>query len=214
MKKIVLIFIVVLVSISSKAQSCPDNNHPHAIDLGLPSGTKWACCNIGARNPTECGSYFAWAETEEKEVYSMKNYKHSEDGTRYGVRHLHRHLNLREMNNNAAHVQWGNPWQMPTTDQFEEILSNCNPKWTTVKGVSGMMFTGRNGKSLFLPAAGQHSAFSLYSKGVYGYYWSEEQVDNTTHISKALYLYFYNSKGLIAEGDVSLGRSVRAIINN
>ena len=214
MKKTVLVFLFLMAAVLSKAQSCPDNNHPHAIDLGLPSGTKWACCNIGAKNPTDCGNYYAWAETEDKSVYSMKSYKLSGDGTKYGIKIRLRHLNWHEMKNNVAHVQWGNPWQMPTRGQFEEILNNCNPKWTTIKGVSGMMFTGKNGNSIFLPAAGQHSAFSLYSKGVYGYYWSEEQIDNSTHISKALYLYFYNNKGLVAEGDVSLGRTVRAIVNN
>ena len=54
--------------------TCPDNNHPHAIDLGLPSGTKWACCNVGATNPEEYGGYYAWGETKEKDIYGRNTY--------------------------------------------------------------------------------------------------------------------------------------------
>lgn len=49
--------------------SCPDSHHPHLIDLGLPSGTKWACCNVGAQKPEDYGGYYAWGETAEKNSY-------------------------------------------------------------------------------------------------------------------------------------------------
>ena len=66
MKKFFCIFTLMLVALAASAQSCPDDNHPHAIDLGLPSGTKWACCNVGADTPEGYGGYYAWGETEEK----------------------------------------------------------------------------------------------------------------------------------------------------
>ena len=71
MKRLLLILFLLSFCLSSKAQSsCPDNHHPHMIDLGLPSGTKWACCNVGASRPEEYGGYYAWGETEEKDYYT------------------------------------------------------------------------------------------------------------------------------------------------
>lgn len=69
MSKNLFTLTLLLVALTAKAQSCPDDNHPHMIDLGLPSGTKWACCNVGATKPEEYGGYYTWGETEEKSVY-------------------------------------------------------------------------------------------------------------------------------------------------
>ena len=74
MKMIFFIFALMFMAHTACAQSCPDDNHPHAIDLGLPSGTKWACCNVGATTPEENGGYYAWGETEEKELYDISTY--------------------------------------------------------------------------------------------------------------------------------------------
>ena len=92
MKPFSIIIALMLASMTSHAQSCPDNRHPHAIDLGLPSGTIWACCNVGASSPEDSGKYYAWSETEEKEVYSEKNrltyktiFRHLIDGTHVSI---------------------------------------------------------------------------------------------------------------------------------
>ena len=74
MKKIFTIFAFMLVAFTANAQSCPDNKHPHMIDLGLPSGTKWACCNIGAEKPEGYGGYYAWGETQTKSTYNDDTY--------------------------------------------------------------------------------------------------------------------------------------------
>ncbi len=81
MKKLLTIFALMLVAFTANAQSCPDNNHPHMIDLGLPSGTKWACCNVGATTPEAYGGYYAWGETEEKDYFDQENYEFFEGWT-------------------------------------------------------------------------------------------------------------------------------------
>lgn len=147
--------------------SCPDDNHPHMIDLGLPSGTKWACCNIGATTPEGYGGYYAWGETEEKEVYSEETYRYSQNyvydnigsdiaGTSYDV----------------AHVKWGGSWQMSSYDQQTELRENCSSNWTTVNGINGRLFTGPSGASIFLPAGGGHCDDSFEDVGNYGFFWS------------------------------------------
>ncbi len=55
---------------------CPDGNHPHLIVLGLPSGTKWACCNMDAKAPDMVGRYYSWGDTKPKYDYSSDNYTH------------------------------------------------------------------------------------------------------------------------------------------
>lgn len=127
--------------------SCPDNNHPHAIDLGLPSGKKWACCNVGASLPEQVGGLYAWGETETKETYTWETYLYgsSEDdiislgwdiaGTSYDV----------------AHVKWGGSWQIPTVTRQSELIKNTTHTFATLNGVRGCILTGGNGASIFLP---------------------------------------------------------------
>ena len=149
--------------------SCPDNNHPHPIDLGLPSGTKWACCNVDASTPEGYGGYYAWGETKEKDVYDLSTYIYcdgSDDtyhdlgsdiaGTKYDV----------------AHVKWGGDWNMPSLKQFQELRDNCTYEWATQNGVEGGKFIGSNSGSIFLPAAGYRWGSEIGGASNYGYYGS------------------------------------------
>lgn len=115
--------------------TCPDGNHPHYIDLGLPSGTKWACCNVGASNPEQYGSYLTFDE-----------------------------------------AQGYNP---PSLDQIKELVNNTSYQWTTQNGVNGGKFTGSNGGSVFLPAAGYRNCWDgqFYSVGSWGSHWSSTPYD-------------------------------------
>ena len=181
--------------------ACPDTHHPHEIDLGLPSGTKWACSNVGATTPEEYGGYYAWGETEEKGVYSKDTYKfrnYSSDisGTKYDV----------------AHVKWGGEWVMPTKDEFKELLDNCNSKWTTLNGVKGRKFTSKkNGNSIFLPAAGDRAGGNLYSPGERGYYWSS--VPSPYGSSVPYILSFKSDEAFWNDGIVNYyGLSVRPVV--
>lgn len=158
---------------------CPDSNHPHMIDLGLPSGTKWACCNVGADKPEAYGGYYAWGETEEKNYYSRATYQYCTDSNGDG------YVDFNEMTNlgsdiagtgyDVAHVKWGGSWVMPSLDQIKELLNKCSTQWTTKNGVNGRTFTGPSGGTIFLPAAGCRWE-GLEGAGYNGYYWSSTRV--------------------------------------
>ena len=127
-----------------------------AVDLGLPSGLKWAKFNIGANAPEEHGGYFAWGETTEKNVYSWGWYlcKESECGTwadPFIKNYQSAGTYILGPAYDAAHIQWGGRWRMPTQDDLNELKENCSCEKTTVNGVSGDRYTGWNGNSIFLP---------------------------------------------------------------
>ena len=148
--------------------SCPDNNHPHQIDLGLPSGTKWACCNVGASTPEGYGGYYAWGETKEKDVYDWNTFIHC-DGSEETCHNLGR--DIAGTKYDVAHVKWGGGWHMPSLGQFKELEKNCTYEWVTQNSVEGGRFTGSNGGSIFLPAAGYRWNSELDYAGRGGNYW-------------------------------------------
>jgi hypothetical protein len=164
---------VVKVTVKGASVSlCPDDHHPHLIDLGLPSGTKWACCNVGATTPEGYGGYYAWGETEEKDYYDWSTYTHC-DGSCDTCHDLG--IDIAGTQYDVAHVKWGGSWVMPSYDQQVELLDNCSSEWTTVNGINGRVFTGPNGGSIFLPAAGgrwEDGLNSAGSGGSAGWFWS------------------------------------------
>ncbi len=142
------------------------------IDLGLPSGTKWASCNVGATKPEEYGGYYAWGETEEKEVYDESTYKYYQNG-----KYVNIGSDISGTKYDVAHVKWGGNWCMPTLDDINELLDNCTSEWTTLNGVKGRKFTSNiNGNSIFLPAAGGRWYGGRYYAGESGHYWSSTQL--------------------------------------
>lgn len=177
---------------------CPDNHHPHMIDLGLPSGTKWACCNVGADKPEAYGSLYAWGETEEKDYYYWDTYTHC-DGERNTCHDLG--SNITGTVHDIAHVKWGGLWGIPSLNQFQELLDNCTSEWITVNGVKGRKFSSKNnGGSIFLPAAGQWQDQYLMGRDANGFYWSSTL--RPSDMSLAYYLFFYSD-------DTSTGRTYR-----
>ena len=149
--------------------SCPDDNHPHVIDLGLPSGTKWACCNVGSTRPESSGGYYAWGESAMKDSYDWSNYVHC-DGTEYTCHDIGRDIAGTEYD--VAHVKWGGTWQMPSVDQFNEMLRYCSGSWTMDNGVYGVIVIGPNGNAIFLPAVGYVYGGYLYESDSSGRYWA------------------------------------------
>lgn len=164
-----------------------DSNVHEYVDLGLPSGTLWATCNIGASTPEECGDYFAWGETESKEVYDKYTYKfykydysitvgNSLTITKYafsGDYVTKDSLSTLQPKDDAATAAWGAEWRMPTEDEQKELINNCEFNMTEVNGIYGAKVTAKNGKSIFLPAAGQRYDLNglLFFKHS-GSYWS------------------------------------------
>ena len=189
LKTSILMLSVFLVTTGAMAQSsslCPDNKHPHMIDLGLPSGTKWACCNVGADKPEAYGCYYAWGETEEKEVYNWTTYKHC-DGTEETCHNIG--SNISGTQYDVVHMKWGGRWQMPTLEQIKELDDNCTCLWTIYNGVKGGKFTSKkNGKSIFLPAAGERWNGKLSSAGFCSIYWSSMQ--DMSRLNRAYYISF------------------------
>ena len=139
-----------------------DNSYDY-VDLGLPSGTLWAVCNVGATLPEEYGSYFTWGETEPKEVYDEKTYKYNDDEnylTKYNLQSYEGHngfvdnLSILLPEDDAATANWGAEWRTPTKEEWEELIENTTHAWTDQNEVGGRLFTGPNGNSIFLPAGG------------------------------------------------------------
>ena len=190
MKRIFTILPMIIMVFMAKAQSCPDDNHPHAIDLGLPSGTKWACCNVDPdhpenQSPTNYGGYYAWGETDTKSTYSWSTYTHC-DGSVSTCHNLG--SDIAGTQYDVAHVKWGGSWVMPSKEQLDELKNNCPSTWTMQNGVRGRLFTGTNGGSIFLPAAGYRDDSYLIDAGSNGIYWSSTHVWSWTQ--NAYYLYF------------------------
>ena len=172
------------------------------VDLGLPSGLKWATFNVGATKPEEYGGYYAWGETEEKEDYSWETYKWcngtSTSMTKYCTGKWFGtidHKTVLDLEDDIAHVKWGGDWRMPTTEEQRELLNNCTWTRATQNGVNGYKVTGPNGNSIFLPAAGYRYGTDVYNRGDYGYFWS----------SSAQGYYSYSALGLsFGDGDYDL----------
>ena len=137
-----------------------------AVDLGL--SVKWASWNIGASTPEEYGTYFAWGETEPKADYSWGTYKWSSSLTKYNSSDGKTVL---ELEDDAARVNWGGSWRMPTDAEWRELKNYCNWIWTTRNGVNGYNVS-RNGNTIFLPAAGRRFGTDLFYVGSNCIYWS------------------------------------------
>lgn len=152
------------------------------VDLGLPSGLLWATRNVGASSPEDYGDYFAWAETQPKSYYHWSTYTYTcgnwADLTKYcndsyyGCNGYADNLTILQAGDDAATANWGSGWRTPTSGEWEELLDHCTSVWTTQNGVNGRRFTGPNGNTLFLPAAGYRWDDILLSAGSDGDYWS------------------------------------------
>jgi hypothetical protein len=159
-------------NISFTENNCADNYE--YVDLGLPSGTLWASCNIGAESPEDYGDYFAWGETEAKTSFGWSNYSF---GTSGNISKYTSNDGIEELlsGDDAAVANWGNEWKMPSKEQFEELINSnyTTTVWTTQNGVTGRLITSKsNGKSIFMPAAGGYGSDGQYGIGSDGYYWT------------------------------------------
>ena len=171
------------VSIAFLQHATPDLNGHAYVDLALPSGLLWATCNVGATMPEEYGDYFAWGETAKKNSYTWANYKWSDGSmqslTKYNNRNDYGIVdNLSELlpSDDAAVVNWGGCWRMPTYAEWEELCNTDNCTWTPLHNnghCEGYKVTStRNGNSIFLPAAGLYTESGLDHAGLSGYFWA------------------------------------------
>ncbi len=173
---------------------CFENGY-ECIDLGLPSGTKWASCNIGADKPEDYGNYYAWGEVSPKLNYLWGTYKYANgscmkltkycNNANYGDNGFTDTLTTLEDSDDAATVNWGKNWRMPTAAEIDELCNNCTWTKTTKNNVEGYLVASKtNGNSIFLPAAGYCNSTSIDNIGSQGCYWSSS-FDNGS--SKPIY---------------------------
>ena len=185
---------------TSDGENQPQANNHEYVNLGLPSGTLWATCNVGANSPEEYGDYFAWGETEPKTIYSKSNYKWYDSSTSSYTKYVfdpswvasNPKLFL-DLEDDAARANWGGDWRMPTIDELDELVNYCLWTETKLNGVKGYQVTSAiNGKSIFLPGAGVRYDSSLDNYGSPGYYWSSSFNFNYSDYS---YMLNFDSKG-------------------
>ena len=181
-----------------KARKLNNHNGHEYVDLGLPSGLKWATCNVGAIKPEEYGDYFAWGEIKPKQRYVDDDYTYKSNPKTL------------PLSADAANVNWGGKWRMPTRAEQDELRNHCTWEWTTLYGEKGYkVISKKNGNSIFLPAAGYRYNSSLSNAGSYGSYWSSSL--RTSYSSSAFNLYF-NSSYVDWRSDLrDYGQSVRAV---
>ena len=135
----------------SKGGVVRKENYVEYVDLGLPSGTLWATCNLGASSPEEYGDYYAWGETEQKDYYDWDTYKFGEEFnlTKYNIEDGKTILDLED---DAANVVLGGEWHMPTKKQIEELFENTTNEKSRLNWVEGILFTSKtNNNTLFFP---------------------------------------------------------------
>ena len=197
------------VVIESVTRDNKINGHEY-VDLGLPSGLKWATCNVGADKPEDYGNYYAWGETRVKSTYTISNI-------------LTHGLNISQLQSQGiidgdynlnpqhdiARVNWGSTWRMPTKDELEELKKKCTWKWIVQNGVSGYKVTGPNDNYIFLPTAGDRDGSWLYRARKDGGYWSSSPYGSNSNY--AYYLYFNSGDQYVYWDYRYYGRSVRPV---
>ncbi len=188
------------------------------VDLGL--SVKWAPWNVGASYPEEYGDYFAWGETKSKSDYSWSAYawgNNSNSLTKYNTSSGLQVDNKTVLDpvDDAARVNWGNEWRMPTDAEWKELIDQCFWKWTSNydgTGVAGYIVTskraGYTNKSIFLPAVGRYDN-GLPNVGTYGYYWSSSLYPNLS--SYASIVDFSSNTHITSGSSRCYGLSVRPV---
>ncbi len=212
------------VPATSTYKSGTENGYDY-VDLGLPSGTKWATANVGASKPQDYGNYYAWGETTTKETYNWSNYKYGSDynqltkycnNSYYGKDGFTDSKTTLDLSDDAAYVNWGGKWRMPTKTQQKELYNECYWVFTNSYNLSGVegyivykaktssdkgkkIYDGETPSSsytlsdahIFLPAAGYRIDGYLDYAREDGYYWSSSLDSDISFHAWAIYFNLY-----------------------
>lgn len=148
------------------------------VDLGLPSGTLWDACNVGANRPEQSGVYVAWGETESKDSYAWNNYSFGNSKnalTKYITNGDYGTVDNLDVLLSADDVATRNNEKrfLPTKEQIRELIFNCTWSEEVYNGVIGAYVVGPNGNSIFLPYSGCKVDRVTQEQSRYGYYWSK-----------------------------------------
>lgn len=156
-----------------------NNAQNDRVDLGLPSGILWATCNIGAASPTETGEYVAWGEKESKDVYGWETYKLCRGSYSSIIKYTNTDgKSILDSQDDIATSKLGGEWRIPTKEEMEELVEECKWEWKNQNGMLGWKVTGKNGNSIFLPAAGAASAYRIAGVNELGRYWTATRDDS------------------------------------
>lgn len=192
-----VVFSILLINVLSKTNDTPNeiSQNSNAVDLGLPSGTIWGTCNIGAKDEYDNGALYAWGNITSIDKQPSPDFETCENiiGTSY----------------DAALIILGNHWRLPSEKQVAELIENCSWNWQNKDGHIGYLVTGPNGNSIFLPAAGCIIGNGIKYKGQFGYYWIGESNLKDPSLAKELLIGFGQKN--IESGRKNVGRSIRAI---
>ena len=192
-------------------KNIPTHNGYEYVDLGLPSGLKWATCNVGANKPEDYGLYFAWGETTGYTAEQVNSGVREFSSSVYDSGPAASISADLKPEQDAAHVNLGGNWRMPTDDEYQELIDNCDVTWTNDyngTGVKVRIFTSKvNGKSVFFPAAGLCNNSSVDGVGSYGNYWSASLRSS----SRAWELSFGTGSQNLSSVSRYYGCSVRAV---
>lgn len=171
------------------------------VDLGLPSGTLWGDRNVGATSPTDFGKLYAWGEITPVEDKTNENNNRSITQT-----------NINGTSYDIASIELGSNWELPSKEQFDELVSLCNWKWEKIDGSVGYTVTGPNRNALFLPAAGcmLKEGYKYYNQ--FGYYWTGNSLGKQCSMAKVLIIGIGEIN--LENGKKYIGRSVRAVSSN
>lgn len=220
MKRYIFAVFCILMSLTLTAQSVQSSGTPanvEAVDLGLPSGTRWASCNVGASSPEEYGGYYSWGETEEKDDYSWNNYSFLETYEKYDgytviiCKDIGDHISGTQYD--VAHVKWGGEWRLPTKSEMEELLECCIAEVTVYNDVQVMKFTGPSGKSVFFPFPGAYFSDDgeFINEGYFAMCWSGDLSSNAT--PWALAVYNTDNYNWVGRYSSNAGFSVRPVMS-
>lgn len=185
------------------------NGHGY-VDLGLPSGLKWATCNVGANLPEQAGLYYAWGETKSKNNYSEKNsitvYKNIDELKSMGIIDS---LDNLTPSYDAATINWKASWKMPTREESKELVDNCT--WVRINNrkFNGFHVTGPNGKSIFIPCSGRKEEGSLLYNMEFLFLWCGT-IDNS-HTCYSYTLYYIGYKPTVGQSFRVGGFNIRAV---
>lgn len=193
-----------------------------AVDLGLPSGTKWATMNVGASKPSDTGLYFQWGDTvgytadQVGTGEGQKKFASDWSDYKWGIRPNFTKYTTTdatlELEDDAAHVNMGGSWHMPTPTQIRELLNNTTNTWIRQNDVKGRLFTSTkdNSKSIFFPAAGSAWGGSLGNSGNYGFVWTS--LLSTGSVGDGQSLCVSSPSANLNDGSRVNGFSVRGVI--
>lgn len=201
------LFLTGLTSVFAQTLSGNLNGHEY-IDLGLPSGIKWATMNVGADDNNISGGYYAWGEVSTKTEYGKDIQTQGKDASALNSNKIINENGELTSDYDAATKNWGNGWRMPKKEDFDELIENCDWQWDKEK--QGYTVTGKNGNSIFLPATGNYFGTSQKEAG-YGRYWCASVDDSNTYRSWCLC--FHSLSKYMSNGSYGryYGRPIRPV---